>query len=452
MKKINTFMYVAGISLLLLFSSCSNDDNENTVLPVALQVSISYDEEQASLELSLEDVTVKIKNTINGESYEAKTDGSGIAQFESIVPGNYSITASMTIGAEDYETQTGINVPDDAHFNASLDTNIQEDQNLEMKLKAGRIGGLVFKQIYYAGSNTTRGASFRDQFIEIYNNSNEVIYADSLYFGNTQSNNKKASDGEVRWDWSKSDDMPPSTKNPSDDYIYAHYLFMIPGSGKDHPIEPGGSIIIAQNAINHKAPYTDNSGEIQGITDPSLTIDLSGADFETYLVDYRRELSDDPDNFEPYTWDMDNPEVPNVDVLWASSGQLWIMANTGRDDVFMFKTKEDVSSWPSYPEPTTTAFDKTVTYKQIPAEYVIDAVEFKRLPASSETPKRLPETLDVEGIAVEGGGYSSQSLIRKTKTTINGRRILQDTNNSSNDFETKQKADPSKSEASFSAN
>lgn len=452
MKKINAYLYITATALLIVLAGCSNDDHHDVVEPLSLEIQLNYDEEQQSLELPLENIEIKIKNTISGESYTAKTNASGLALFESIAPGNYSISVSETFSAEEYEKLTGITIPNDASFNASSDASLLENETLTLTLKAGRIGGLVFKQIYYAGSNAARGAAFRDQFIEIYNNSNETIYADSLYFGNTWSNNKSASDGEKRWDWGKSQGMSPMVKNPNDDYIYARYLFMIPGSGKDHPIESGHSIIIAQNAINHSAPYIDNSGKEQGITDPSLTIDLSNADFETYIVDYKREQSDDPDNFNPYRWDMDNPGVPNVDVVWFVSGQVWIMDALGREDFFMFKTTEDVSTWGDYPDPTRTSVDNTTaTYKQIPVKYVLDAVEIKRIPSTLETPKRLPEALDGEGVAVEGGSYSSQSLIRKIQTRINDRIVLQDTNNSANDFETKQKADPSKTEESFTA-
>ncbi|MCH5715179.1 DUF4876 domain-containing protein [Niabella hibiscisoli] len=62
----------------------------------------------------------------------------------------------------------------------------------------------------------------------------------------------------------------------------------------------------------------------------------------------------------------------------------------------------------------------------------------------------MPISLDATGAFVTGGQYSSQSLIRKITKTVDGRRILQDTNNSANDFETKTKADPSKLDASFS--
>jgi hypothetical protein len=43
--------------------------------------------------------------------------------------------------------------------------------------------------------------------------------------------------------------------------------------------------------------------------------------------------------------------------------------------------------------------------------------------------------LDALYTYVPNGAYSSQSAIRKTETTINGRKVLKDTNNSAEDFD-----------------
>ncbi len=449
MKK---FLFYLVIVSLLFAAGCQKDDVP-AVKPVALNVQVSYDTDQSSLNLSLQDIEVEISNVTNGQSYTAKTDANGLATFESVAPGNYVVTAARTFTAEEYSQASGISAAEDVTFNASENAGIQKSQTLQLTLIPGRIGNLVFKQLYYAGSDISTGAAFRDEFVEIYNNSNDTIYVDSLYFGNTLSNNKRVSDGATTFDWSQSVGMPSGIGDPSKDYIYARYLFMIPGSGKDHPVAPGKSIIIAQTALDHTAPYKDNSGKVQGITDPAKTVDLSQADFETYLVDYNREKDEDPSTFKPFRWDLDNPDVANVEVIWVASGKDWVLDATGREDFFMFKTNENVSTWPSYPDPTVTTVDNTTKmYKQIPVKYVIDAVEIIPPIPAKAIPKRLPVSLDGQGTFVAGGQYSSQSLIRKTTTTLNGRIILQDTNNSANDFDTKTKADPSKTAASFTVN
>lgn len=432
--------FILILALVTVFIGCRKNDID-TAKPVSLKITVNYEADQAALLLPKNNVEIKLSNLVSGQSYTAKTDNDGVAVFASIVPGNYTITAGNTILAQQYTNTTGINTTGDVSFGASETFNIVADKELTLTLNAGRIGDLVFKQIYYAGSNTSRGAAFRDQFIEIYNNSNDTIYADSLYIGNSHANHTRVSAGATSFDWSTSTGMPTNIGDPNKDYVYAKFLFMIPGSGKDHPLAPGQSLIIAQTALDHTKPYVDNGGNTQGITDPSLTVDLSSADWETYFVDFLETQAN------PYRWDIDNPNVRNIKILYVGTGARdYIMDAPGREDFFMFKTSENVSAWKAYPEPSTPSSNNAL---QVPVKYIIDAVEILTPLETARIPKRLPVALDATGTFVTGGQYSSQSLIRKTAKTLNGRVVLQDTNNSSNDFSTKTKADPSKSAASF---
>ena len=322
------------LAITTLFS-CRKNDFE-TAKPVSLKVTVTYDGDQASLPLPKNNIEVKLNNLVSGQTYTSKTDDNGTAEFSSIVPGNYTITVNNMINATDYQALTGINPGSDVSFGSTNTQNVTTDSRLTLALKAGRIGGLVFKQIYYAGSNTSRGASFRDQFIEIYNNANDTIYLDSLYIGNGYANNKKISDGQTSFDWRLSPGMPTNIGDVNNDYVYARYVFMIPGTGKEHPLAPGKSVIIAQTALDHTKPYIDNGGNTQGITDPTLTVNLSTADFETYFVDFLETSAN------PYRWDINNPSVPNLNIVFVGSGAKdYLMDATGRDDFFMFKTPSE---------------------------------------------------------------------------------------------------------------
>ena len=48
--------------------------------------------------------------------------------------------------------------------------------------------------------------------------------------------------------------------------------------------------------------------------------------------------------------------------------------------------------------------------------------------------KRLPASIDAGFNYIEGT-YTGKSVRRKEAETVNGRKVLQDTNNSTNDFE-----------------
>src|SRR5690606_41424195 len=82
---------------------------------------------------------------------------------------------------------------------------------LDLVLHGGKPCSCVFNQLYYAGSNASTGAVNRDVFVEIYNNSNQILYADSLYFGQViGKNNNNAGEFYLennQYDWSKALNM-----------------------------------------------------------------------------------------------------------------------------------------------------------------------------------------------------------------------------------------------------
>lgn len=431
MKKILLLLSVCSIVLL----GCKKNEFQD-MKPVQLNVAVGFDADLNNYNFSADQTLIKLINLDNGEIIEAKTNSDGMLYFPSLVPGTYDIQALLVMKAQAYSELTNIPTAEDVQFNAVLERQVLIENNTQLKLalKTGRIGDWVFKQIYYAGSNTTNGAGFRDQFIEIYNNSNELMYADSLYFGQVFGVNKAMSaidpsltyyqKDNLQYDWTKSIGMNNAKANS--DYVYAKSLFMIPGTGKQYPVKPGESIIIAQNALNHQAPFIGHDGKTTTVKMPELTIDLSAADFEVYLGDL-------PD-YKPLNSDVNTP-APNVVIIERGANKDFLLDNLGRDAFIIFKSNINVGSFSSYPAPDEeTVTHTTKTYMQIPAKLISDAVEIKANLLNNQVPKRLPNQLDASASNVTKGSYSSQSLIRKTAKTINGRRILLDTNNSATDF------------------
>lgn len=441
---------------VFILSSCQKDPELTKAVKLTVQANIKSDE---NLQISPEGTTLTITNKSNGSIYSAVAQADGKAVFESVTPGAYALTASLTLSAEAYTQLAGYYVEDEISFSGNADNvEVFDDQTLTVDLVAGRTGNLVFKQIYYAGSNVSTGASFRDVFLEIYNNSNEVIYADSLYFGQVVGNNNtrvtEYTLANGQYDWSKAVGMSVDAgKDANVDYIYAHTLFRIPsdGTGKKYPIEAGKSIIIAATAVDHTNTYETNTTAPATITNPALTVNLNLADFEVNLIEFLRPT--DNSAYTPYRYDVDNVNVPNVDVLHVSSGNDLILNALGRDAFFIVDTRGtnlNMENLKSYATPNVRSITAgTTTFRQIPTSIVVDAVELQHPVASSRVPKRLPTTLDAGRTFVPGGQYSSQSLVRKTLKIVNGRRILRDSNNSEADFGYLQKADVSKSASSF---
>lgn len=423
-KTLSIFIILFG----LMIQSCSNDDNESEALkPVDFSVSLKYDATFNSQVVKKASVT--IVNTETANKYTVESDESGVALFKQILPGSYSITATKVIQSAEF-TETFGYTPTEAEINfngaeSSVVINATST-SIDIEMKTSKVGDFVIKQIYYGGSDTKKGAIFRDQFIEIYNNSNTVQYADGLYMaqltGATSSTVLAYSLPNGQFDWSKSEGMTIGSA-ANTDYVYGINIIKIPGNGTQYPVQPGASIVIAQNGINHKANYVDNNGKTVSIVSPDLTVDLSTADFESFLGTYSGDL---------YQYDIQNPAVPDVDIAyWGNSNNDMIFDSLGRQAYTIFKmTDAEFAALKKYKNPKGDANMAL----QIPIAALIDGVDTTRDLGSNLVPKKLPSQIDGGNTYIPSGAYSSKSVIRKTKTTITGRIILQDTNNSTNDF------------------
>lgn len=419
------------LSLFLLpFLSCKKDGPG--IQPIDIQVNLSYASQELNSQLGVGDVELKLTSQASGNTTVFKPTN-GVVVLSGISPGKYDIVASVTIKQADYNAATGNASPDDVTFNASIKGQVLDHSSaIELQLMAGVVGDFVIKQIYYAGSHNVDGALFRDQFVEIYNNTDRTLYADSLYIARTWGRQRTdasavhyQTNGQL--DWSKSVGMTMGT-DANTDYVYLRDLFMIPGNGKTYPVEPGKSIVIAQNALNHKVPFTNNSGKEVPIKNPDLTVDLSKANFEVHYGDIP--------GHKLFATDINNGDVPNMDII-AYDGNDWILDNLGRDSYVIFKksNRAEVTALKSYNEPLLAIPGSGATwYIQLPNDWVMDGVEAQPTLPSSRIPKKLAASLDAGYAFVTAGSYSSQSIIRKVDKTVNGVRRLKDTNNSTEDF------------------
>jgi len=449
MKQLLTYFAV----LMLLFS-CRDDDfgnNSNTLQPTNFKVEVKYDasyNDTSGNTRRVKNATVVMVNNSSGDTYTISTDADGFANFSNVIPGTYQITVSKKMLSDEfYATFNYVSPAAELSFNgtqegATINVNVQ---STVIEVRSARIGDLLIKQIYYGGSHITQGAGIRDQFIELYNNSNEVIYADGLYLGqlygktNTTVNSYTQSNGQ--FDWSKSMGMTMGgTANT--DFVYADYVMRIPGTGTQYPILPGQSLVIAQNALNHKSPLVDNTGSPINILNPSLTVDLSGSDFEVYLGTFNNSIGE-----AIYKFDIQNPAVKDLEIAyWGRPGNWsgnndFIMDSPGRDSFIIFKMDPaDFTLLSDYSDPSVTnATVSTRYFKQIPINIIIDGVDLQHYNPNSQRPKMLNASVDASFIAGDQA-YISQAVIRKTKTTIPAqgntpaRKVLEDTNNSANDF------------------
>ncbi|MFT3904596.1 MAG: DUF4876 domain-containing protein [Niabella sp.] len=261
--------------------------------------------------------------------------------------------------------------------------------------------GFVIQEIFFTGTVTPENKAYNgDKYVIIYNNSDKVLYADSLVFA------------ESHFLTTQKRDYTPDIMN---DAFTSSALVMVPGDGNDYPIQPGESFVIANNAINHKE-YNTNS------------YDLSKSKFEIDLLP---------------TINVDNPNVPNTINI---AGYL-TMHNRGFKSYVIFKMGKSLADFKSQNVYTTTYTNaagnptSAQVYK-VENSSIIDAVnlsvesEFEWIVTSPVLDMGWTYCGKVDSDATRYG----KSVIRKVLTTTpDGRKIYKDTNNSTVDFDAEQK-------------
>jgi hypothetical protein len=175
----------------------------------------------------------------------------------------------------------------------------------------------------------------------------------------------------------------------------------------DYMLNPGESIIIAQMADDH------NKSNLN----PNSPVNLITAEFET-LVRTTSLI-------------QDNPAINMTMAFWPRPTPQWLTTVFGGAFVLFFPP-EPID--PNSPTEVVSPVGSSTQSFRIPIESVVDALENVGNPNQIQL-KRMPAVLDAGAMTV-GGTYLAKSVARKVKETLqDGRVILYDTNNSTNDFE-----------------
>ncbi|MFZ4929928.1 DUF4876 domain-containing protein [Chryseobacterium sp. Mn2064] len=428
---------------VLVLLGCNRDDDfggNNEIKPVPFTVNIKYDASKypAVADKGVANVTITLVNAATNDKIIGKTNADGDLVLSAVLPGTYSIQAELQLKKNEYEQQLGEDTSYEIVHFGGFQEKVTVNANISstlVRISSGNLGDLVIKQYYYAGSDTKLGANFRDQFIEIHNNSDQTIYADGLYLvfleGNVNNNVTNYTQPNGQYDWSQTAGGGAAANT---DYVYANILIKVPGNGSQYPILPGKSIIVAQTAINHKVPFTDTNGTGVAIQDPSKTVDLSHADFETYMGDYNIN-----NGKKPFMWDIQNIMVPDMLINYWSivSNDLILNVNSMLGVGILRATDAEIATWKKVAAPKAPT---GTLFLQVPKKFIIDGVDITD--KEQKVPKDFPSDIDasrtfiVNEVGLGQNMFTGLSVIRKTKEIINGRVVLQDTNNSANDFVT----------------
>jgi hypothetical protein len=213
---------------------------------------------------------------------------------------------------------------------------------------------LIINEIYYCGP-INHAFYFFDQFVELYNASNDTVYLDGLLVGRAR--------------------QYAHPDMETNDFVQAISLFRFPGEpleGQDYPLAPGEFSVLAGDALDHSL-YIANA------------MDLSNADWEFY---------------DQYGGDIDNP-APNISNQLPERA-IDFMINLGHNAVIL----SDGSDW-YYGEERISGNGQ---YVHFPIETVIDVVEYS---SSSESTKEITARLDAGFAGIGMLKYSGKSVERR---------------------------------------
>jgi hypothetical protein len=324
-----------------------------------------------------------------------------LASFTGLIPDVYTVSTSWDITSDEYSDLTGDNIVNDgAVVTGNINNLLIKDDNdqvtLPTVLSINR--SLVIGKIYYAGSKDKNNKNYvAGQYLELYNQSDEPVNVAGLYIGFVESNSTPAYT------------LEQLDEKFEDSVVICKQVFRIPNDNP-HVIEPGKSVVITNSAINH----TVNAEHEKNL----LTADFEAKDESGKTIN--------------------NPDVPALKLIYSSFAAISKInfINGGPNGVIIFKTDDNIAEIePIYSYGKT----KGNMWLPIPKKYVIDGVDILKYNTKGVNigTKHLYNDIDGGYATISAvNGYNAEVLYRKTSTRKgkSGQKILQDTNNSTNDF------------------
>lgn len=268
-------------------------------------------------------------------------------------------------------------------------------------------GDFIIQEIFFTGTLQSSGKQYYgDGYVKIYNNTDHVLYADGIALM------------ESKFVTTQKFDYTPDLMST---HMTVHAVYVIPGSGTEHPVQPGESLLICDTGIDHR------------LSNPN-SFDLSAADFEWYDV-----------STVPSHLDIDSPTVPNLDKWYCYTLSFWVLHNRGFRAYALARIPVDKETFltENLYEYTyvmvlpSGSYPMSQTAYKVPNEWIVDAVNAS---VAAEyvwnvTDPSLDRGYTHCGTIDHDMTRYFKSVRRKLLyKTEDGRCVLKDTNNSTADF------------------
>ena len=337
-----------------------------------------------------------------GKKISATTDVNGMATFTNLIPDVYDISCSWELSEADFHQLTGsTQTASGCVISSSLNSQLLKDnQTITLPTQLSIKQDIIIGKIYYAGSKDNNNKPYdAGKYIELYNQSNKDVDVSGYYIGLVEAESTQAYT------------LENLNEVYQDTVVLLKQIFRIPVTA-NHKVAAGGTALIVNSAVDHT-------------TNDSLENDLTDADFEAKDVNGRVQ---------------NNPATPALELIYTMYPSISNMnlVQSGPCGVVIFRSDEDIAALP-----TTYIYPNTATkgnqWKLLPKRMILDAVEIlnNKSTGIDVKTKRLYDDLDAGYTYINAtAGRNGEVVYRKTsKKADDGRLILMDTNNSSNDFQ-----------------
>ena len=403
MKQFIKFALAALVCPVLL-TSCSDDESEkriditfNAIPKVAGALDVS----------ALAGTPVVFTEVRNQETKSFNLDANG-SVVASLPMGVYNVAIEKAItNAQGEQVVISLRME-----NVNVNTAGQTIEGFVNSLPASALGkDFIFSEVFFNGETNSGRMMHPDQYIVLFNPTEDVLYADGVCIGVTM---------HLSW----------QNKQLWYDSYYPEQVpiggfITIPGSGKEHAVQPGEKLVIAFTAINH-------SEVVNGEIAYDHAVDLSGADYEIY--------------YGPDANDVDNPDVPNVLITENGDSYGFFFQPRGYVSPVMFRMENGMqatidafvnshttlSKTEVAATETTPAGEIDIHILAVPTNDIIDGIQTSDVPQDVKT-RVVPETVD-RGKFLVNGCHRQELCIRK-EIKVGDKTFYQDTNNSLEDMQ-----------------
>lgn len=342
------------------------------------------------------DVTLTPKDPLLGGPRTYRTTAAGMVTISALTAGDYVVEVKRWL---DDSERGKLPAGDDAiGYVAKAYVRVTTGSGQSsIAVPASRRRSLVISEFFNNYINIIPDGYYDNSFVELHNNADTAIYVDGMLLA--------------------------AARNPSNDYpnfpcslydperldpggAWVRWVEKFPGTGRDYPVAPGGTIVIATDAIDHSAIVAGG-------------FDLRSAHFEMIG-----------------SADVDNPTVPNmIDLTEGGAGSIsgHGMFWPHNSPVTVLALPVDLSALPREAIPAQGG----VPFLRLPRERILDALSFHTTSVSAYPDCTFMIHTNLDRAMAYLFRWTDFALSGQRKTVLilpSGRKIVQHTRSSDADF------------------